>query len=145
MAMGMKKLLPTRRDALNGTSLRVYRYVYGHGPVRLSDLQRGLKMSSSSVAEYHLKKLAAMGLVREGDNGYEADRVIFESMIRIRRTLIPLWATFAAFLATSLTCLLTLLRPSALMTPAYLLSLITISVSLVVSLYETLSTLKTRV
>jgi DNA-binding MarR family transcriptional regulator len=141
----MERNLSTANDALSGTSLRVYRYIYSHGPVRLSEVQRNLRLASSSVAEYHLRKLVFMGLIHEGMDGYEADRIIFESMIRIRRKLIPLWATLAAFLATSLVFLLTFLRPVVVATPSFLLSLISIGVSLAISLYETFNTLRRKV
>ncbi len=71
-----------------------------------------------------------------------ADRVVFENMIRVRRTLIPLWAAFSVFLATSLVFLVTLLRPSTLTSPSYLFSVITIAVSLLVSFHQTFSTLR---
>jgi phosphate/sulfate permease len=104
-------------------------------------VQRNLNLSSSSVAEYHLKKLVGSGLVREGSEGYGADRVVFENMIRVRRMVIPLWAAFSTFLAASLTLLVTLLRPSSL-TPSYIFSLITIAVALAVSLYQSIITLR---
>jgi Winged helix DNA-binding domain len=131
----------TPRQPLTGSSLRVYRYVYRQGPVHLSDVQRDLNLSSSSVAEYHLKKLVALGLVHEGSEGYSADRLVFENMVRIRRMVIPLWAAFSTFLATSLSLLVTLLRPSSL-TPSYIFSLLTIAVALIVSLYQSVVTLR---
>lgn len=131
----------TRRQPLEGSSLRVYRYIYRRGPVHLSDVHRDLNLSSSSVAEYHLKKLVGLGLVDEGSEGYNADRVVFENMIRIRRMVIPLWAAFSTFLAASVALLVTLLRPSSL-TPSYVFSLITIAVALAVSLYQSVVTLK---
>lgn len=137
--------MSSRREALAGTSLRVYRYIFKHGPTRLSDIQRDLKMSSSSVAEYHLQKLVRLGLIHEGDDGYVADRLVFENMVRFRRTVIPLWAAFSAFLTTSLLFLITLLRPPTLTSSSYVFSLITIALSLLVSLYQTLSTLRQEV
>jgi hypothetical protein len=130
------------RDALRGTTLTVYRLVYRRGPLRLSDVQRLLEMKSSSIAEYHLNKLVRLQLIHEGFEGYSADSAVFENMLRIRRTVIPLWVTFSAFLATSLILLLTLLRPSPANVPDYLFSLLTISVSLVVSLYQTLASMR---
>jgi|HubBroStandDraft_6_1064221.scaffolds.fasta_scaffold941904_2 hypothetical protein len=130
-----------RREPLVGSSLRIYRHVYRRGPVHLSDVQRNLNLSSSSVAEYHLKKLVGLGLIHEGSEGYTADRVVFENMIRIRRMVIPLWAAFTTFLVLSFTLLLTLLRPSSL-TPSYIFSLITIAVAIVVSLYQSVVTLR---
>jgi hypothetical protein len=133
------------REALGGTTLRVYRLIYRRGPLRLSDVQQLLEMKSSSVAEYHLNKLVRLKLIHEGVEGYSADRAVFENMIRIRRKVIPLWATFSAFLATSLIFLLTLLRPAPASFPSYVFSLLTISVSLIVSLYQTLANMNQNV
>jgi len=134
--------MPARLEALTGTTLRVYRLVYRKGPIRLSDIQRQLKLSSASVSEYHIRKLIRLQLIFEGMEGYNADRTVFENMVRIRRTIIPIWATFSAFLLTSLIFLLTLLRPVTFTTPSYLFSLITIAASLIVALYQTLTTLE---
>jgi hypothetical protein len=129
------------RQPLSGSSLRVYRYVYRRGPVHLSDVQKGLNLSSSSVAEYHLKKLVGLGLVHEGSEGYIADRIVFENMVRINRMVIPLWAVLSTFFAASFTLLLSPLRPSTLV-PSYVFSLIVIGVALLVSLYESVVTLR---
>ena len=83
---------------LKGTTLRVYRCLYRAGtPMGIHDVQRALKLSSPSVAEYHIKKLVRAGLAKEGQNGYTVDKVVFENVIRIRRTVIPLQTTFVAF------------------------------------------------
>jgi DNA-binding transcriptional ArsR family regulator len=143
-AINNPKILPTH-EVLTGTSRRVYRYIHAHGPVSLSEVHRGLGLSSSSVAEYHLQKLTELELIHQEGAGYVSNRAVFENMIRVRRSLIPLWSIFSAFLATSLIFLVTLLRPVTPMTPSYLLSVITITISLVVSTYETLNTLRGRI
>ena len=145
MLSAIQRALSSSHETLTGTSRRVYRYIHAHGPVSLSEVHRGLRMSSSSVAEYHLEKLIELGLIHQEGTGYVSNRAVFENMIRIRRSLIPLWAIFSAFLATSLFFLVTLLRPIPPMTPSYLLSVVTIAVSLAVSTYETLSTLRERI
>ena len=50
-------------DALSGTTLKVYRFLYKQGarPVSLHDIQRGLKLSSASLAQYHVRKLLDAG------------------------------------------------------------------------------------
>ncbi|MFI5421405.1 MAG: hypothetical protein ACHQ1H_10605, partial [Nitrososphaerales archaeon] len=89
--------------ALGGTTLRVYRYLYRQAkPLGVHDVQRGLGLSSFSVAQYHIKKLLAAGLIREEVAGYVVDRILFENMIRIRRSVIPLQLGYSAFFATSL-------------------------------------------
>lgn len=126
---------------LKGTTLRVYRCLYRAGrPLGIHDVQRALKLSSPSVAEYHLKKLLRVGLVKSEQDGYVVDRIVFENVIRIRRTVIPFQTTFVAFFASALVVLLTILRPSAI-TSTYVFSLIVCVAAVAVMLYETLRTL----
>jgi predicted DNA-binding transcriptional regulator len=125
---------PRERDVLAGTSRRVYRYIYKKGPVRLHEIQRELGLSSSSVADYHVQKLLSAKLIREegiqdGAVGYAAEEAVFEAMIRIRRTVIPLWTTASAFFAAALFVLVTILRPSAI-SSTYLFSLVVTVVAL---------------
>lgn len=131
---------PTNDDVLGGTTRRVYRYIYRYGPVRLYDIQRGVNLSTPSVANYHVQKLLSTGLIREeGQNGaigYVAERAIFEAMLRIRRTVIPIWTTATAFFAAGMVLLVTLLRPS-IITSTYVFSLAIGSVALAISIYET--------
>ena len=126
---------------LKGTTLRVYRCLYRAGtPMGIHDVQRALSLSSPSVAEYHIKKLVRAGLAKEGQNGYTVDKVVFENVIRIRRTVIPLQTTFVAFFASALVVLLTILRPASI-TSTYVFSLIVCGVAVVILLYEALKTL----
>jgi len=132
-----------RRDDLSGTTRRVYRYIHRHGPVRLHDIERDLGLSSSSVADYHVQKLLEMKLIRqehEGSSdalGYVAEEAIFEAMIRIRRTVIPIWITVASFFAAGLVVLVTILRPASI-SSTYLFSLVMVVVALSISFYETI-------
>jgi predicted DNA-binding transcriptional regulator len=140
-----KPARPKRAEPIAGTTRRVYRYVYKHGPVRLYDVQRELKLSSSSVADYHIQKLLKLGLIKQdqvqdGAAGYVADRAVFEAMLRIRRTVIPLWTTATAFFASAFVALVTILRPSVV-TSTYLFSLVVAAVALSISVYESLNSL----
>jgi predicted DNA-binding transcriptional regulator len=131
------------RDALAGTTRRVYRYIYRRGPARLHEIQRDLRLSSSSVADYHVQKLLQMRLIREertqdGVVGYAAEEAVFEAMIRIKRTVIPLWTTASAFFAASLIVLVTILRPT-IISSTYLFSLVVAVVALAISAYETVT------
>jgi hypothetical protein len=138
---------PRSRDALTGTTRRVYRYIYRHGPVRPHEIQRDLGLSSSSQADYHLQKLLKMKLIREegGENGsaagYVAEEAVFEAMVRIRRMVIPLWTTATAFFAGALLVLLTFLRPAVVMSGLYLFSLVITMVALSISVYEAITSL----
>ena len=127
-------------DVLGGTTLRVYRYIYRHGPVRLHDLQRALGFSSSSIAEYHVQKLLRLGLLRpaEREAGYVVDRLVFENMLRIRRTIIPIWTTFVVFFACSLVAVTVILNSAS----SHIYSITVIAVALVVSVYEALRSIE---
>ncbi|MEM3403377.1 MAG: ArsR family transcriptional regulator [Nitrososphaeria archaeon] len=129
-------------DVLKGTTLKVYHYIFKQGkPVGVHEVQRGLTLSSPSLALYHISKLLEAGLVREEGKGYIVDRVVFENMIRVRRTLIPFHTTYAIFFITTLLILLTYLRPSAI-TSTYVFSLIVNIAAILVSIYEAIKALK---
>jgi hypothetical protein len=104
-------------DVLRGTTLRIYRFMYKEGrPMGLHEIQRALGLSSASIPQYHINKLISAGLVKEQESGgrYLVDRLVFENMIRIRRSLIPFQTTYTIFFCTTLVILLTLLRPGVL-------------------------------
>jgi len=129
-------------DVLKGTTLRVYRFIFKEGkPVRTYEVQRALGLSSSSVAQYHIAKLLAAGLVRESESGYVVDRVLFGNLLRVRRMVLPLQITYSVLFAAALTVLLTVLRPSGL-TSAYVFALVIIWIALAASLYESLKALR---
>jgi predicted DNA-binding transcriptional regulator len=137
------KETPDIYDAsLKGTTYRVYRYMYRAGKaVRVNDVQRDLHLSSPSVAQYHIKKLLNLGLIREDLEGYVIDKVVFENVIRFGRLSIPLQTAYATFFAASLVILLTILRPTGV-TSTYFFALIAITVALLISVYETLKTIR---
>jgi predicted DNA-binding transcriptional regulator len=132
---------------LSGTTLRVYRYFYRSGkPLGIRDIQRGLSLSSPSVAEYHVKKLLAMGLVKQEKEGSESsgfivDRIVFENMIRVKRVLIPLQIAFVVFFGLALILLVFLFRPSV-MSGQYLFSIIVVATACAVFTYQTVNTLR---
>jgi len=100
------------KGVLTGTTLKVYRLLYKEGkPLGVHEIQREIGLGSASVAHFHLTKLVENGLVQQKDGGYVVDKIMFENMLRIRRSLIPVQTTFAIFFATTLACLLTILRP----------------------------------
>ena len=129
---------------MNDTTRRVYRYMYKVGqPIGIHELQRGLGMSSSSLAAYHIKKLLDEGLIREQDGGYVVDRIMFENMIRIRKSVIPFQTTYAVFFASTLAILLIIFFPR-IMTAGYLFSVFVNIAALGFFLYETMKALRQR-
>ena len=127
---------------LRGTTLRVYRFIFKEGkPVGISGVQEGLGFGSSSVASYHVNKLLEAGLIREQDKGYVVDKVVFENIVRVRRTLIPFQTAYMAFFAVAFLILLTYLRPPQI-TSTYGFALAVCLVGVATSLYEVIRALK---
>jgi hypothetical protein len=123
-------------DILEGTTRKVFRFVYRqHKPVGVHDVQRGLGLSSPSVAHYHIAKLLKAGMLKEEGDGYVVEKAAFENMIRIRRTVLPLQVGYAAFFVTSLIALATIMRPSQL-SSTYVFAVIVVMVAVGVSLFE---------
>ena len=101
-------------DILKGTTLKVYKFVFKSAkPVRTYEVQRGLGFSSPSVAQYHLSKLREAGLVDESEEGYSVNRVIFGSLLRIKRSIFQFQITCAILFASALVALLMIFRLSA--------------------------------
>jgi len=78
--------------------------------VGIHEVQNGLGLSSPSVAHYHIRKLVEEGLVKEGQSGYLVDKVLFENMIRIKKSIIPVQAAYLTLFLSSLAVLLIFLR-----------------------------------
>ena len=112
-----------------------------NGAVRVNEVQRDLNLSSPSVAQYHLQKLLRLGLIRQDSQGYVIDKVVFENVLRFRRTSIPFQAAYTTFFAASLLLLLTLLRPP-IVNAAYFYAILAICIALVIAIFETRQVLK---
>ena len=125
---------------LKGTTYRVYRFMLKEGkPVGVSEIQRSLGLSSPSVAQYHIKKLLRLGLVKEELSGYVVDRVVIENVVRIRRTSIPVQSAYVAFFAVTLGVLSLLLRPTSI-SSLYVFAVAINIAALGICLYEAVKT-----
>lgn len=113
-------------------------------PQGIHDLQRGLGLSSTSVAAYHVKKLLEQGLIREQGSGYVVDRVLFENMIRISSAVVPFEITYIVFFASTLLILLTVYMPHQL-TAGYLFAIFVNIAALAFFMFETLKTYSRRI
>lgn len=128
-------------EPISGTTYRVYKYVFKAGlPVGIYDIQRGLKLSSPSVAQYHVKKLVQLGLIKEEPRGYVIDKVVFDNIIRVRRMAVPVQVAYVAFFAVVLGALLTLLRPQTL-TSIYFVAVLSSLIALVIFVQQAIHTL----
>jgi predicted DNA-binding transcriptional regulator len=127
-------------DALTGTTLRVYRLLFRERrPLGIHDIQNQLKLSSPSVAHYHVTKLLASGLIHEEGGGYVVNRMVFENAIRFRSVVIPFQAATLSFLGAALVVLLTVFRQPQI-TGLYFFSLVVVSVAFAATLYEVVRT-----
>ncbi|MGA2307949.1 MAG: winged helix-turn-helix domain-containing protein [Candidatus Bathyarchaeia archaeon] len=131
------KAVSEKKDVLRGLTLKVYKFVLrSDRPVGIREVQRALDLSSPTLALYHMNKLEEAGLIKKESNGYTADRVILENLIRFRRILIPRNFFYMIFLVTSLIMLAVFLRPP-IITREYVFSLAVISIAAATSVYET--------
>jgi SOS-response transcriptional repressor LexA len=83
-------------------------------PLGIREVQRALKLSSPSVAQYHLGKLEQAGLVRREIGNYTVNRVLLDSCVKINRFLIPRCLFYTVFCAVILVLELTLLQPDVI-------------------------------
>lgn len=128
-------------DVLKGTTLKVYKFVLkSKGPVGIRETQRGLKLSSPTLASYHLEKLREAGLLKQRMQGYEPNRVFLKTMILLRGMLIPRYLFYSIFFILSLIVELVIFKPSVL-TREYFFAVGVIFVASVAFIYETVQTL----
>ncbi|HJW97720.1 MAG TPA: helix-turn-helix domain-containing protein [Candidatus Bathyarchaeia archaeon] len=126
------------RDVLRGLTLKVYRFILKNDrPVGIREVQRALNLSSPTLALYHINKLEEAGLIRKELDGYVADRIVLENLIRLRRVLVPRNSFYMVFFITSLIILGVFLRPPVL-TREYVFSLAVVSIAVATSVFETI-------
>jgi DNA-binding Lrp family transcriptional regulator len=133
------------KDIMRGLTLKVYKFILKNNrPVGIREVQRALGLSSPTLALYHINKLEEAGFIKKELNGYVADRIILENLVRLRRVLIPRNFFYTVFFMTSLIFLVVFLRPSML-TREYIFSLAVVSVAAATSIYETIKALSEKV
>jgi hypothetical protein len=54
---------------IKGNTLEVYLHVLKHGPCELREVQRGVGLSTASLASYHLSRLIDFGYVKQDEQG----------------------------------------------------------------------------
>jgi DNA-binding transcriptional ArsR family regulator len=127
-------------DILKGLTLRVYRYVLKNKKeTGVREVQRALKLSSPTLAVYHLEKLEQAGLVKRGASGYVVDRVYLRNLIRFRRLLVPRYFFYALFFTLAVVAELTVFKP-VVFSREYVFALIITSAAAASYLYETVIT-----
>ncbi|MFQ5762433.1 MAG: helix-turn-helix domain-containing protein [Candidatus Bathyarchaeia archaeon] len=128
-------------DILRGTTWRIYKFVVRAGrPVGIREVQRGLKLSSPTLASYHLTKLERAGFVKPEAGGYTADRLLLRNLIRFGKMLIPKYFFYLIFFASATAFQITVFEPPRL-TASYLFQVAVLFSATGFFLYETLKTL----
>jgi DNA-binding transcriptional ArsR family regulator len=91
---------PDPDSALVGPTLKIYRLLLtSKDSLTAREVQKSLRMSSPSLAVFHLEKLERMGLVKSDDGHYSVSRLYLKHYFRLRRFLIPRYV-FHSMLAT---------------------------------------------
>jgi predicted DNA-binding transcriptional regulator len=127
---------------LKGTTYKVYRYILKQSrPVGISDVQKGLGLSSPSVSQYHIRKLLRLGMIREEQDGFVIDKMVLENIIRVRRISIPTQTGYVAFFGVTLFVLLVFIRPATI-TSLYLFAIIVNVAALAISTREMTKSLR---
>jgi hypothetical protein len=124
---------------VRGNTLKVYLYLLRHGPCELRDVQRGVSLSSASLASYHLGKLSEAGYVKQDEHGRytavkEASDRVLEGYSKMGPAIVPQLFFFALFF----TILTMFFSFEALNTSSFTVYLVVICVAMVVVFwYET--------
>ena len=86
---------------LKGNTLRVYVYVITHKKSGVREIQRALHFSSSSLAQYHLTKLADLGLLAEnGGEYFPAEQIkvdVLKDFLKFGTFIVPRFVFYAVF------------------------------------------------
>lgn len=131
--------MQTTRE-IKGNTLKVYLYLLKHGPSELRDIQRGVGLSSPSLASYHLGKLLDSGFVAQNEYGvYSAVREttdkVLEGYARIGSAIVPQFFFFALLF----TILIAFFSYATLFMSGYTPYLVAVSVAMVIVFwYETI-------
>lgn len=89
---------------ISGTTWEVYLCILtSRGPVGVRDIWRELKLSSPSLAQYHLNRLLGLGVVSQTQHGKyiveEKERVeVLRSFVLLRGKLIPRLVFYGAMI-----------------------------------------------
>ena len=80
--------------AIRGNTVRVYLFVLRNGPCELRDVQHGLKLSTPSLAFYHLSRLVESGNVKRTEDGRyvvitDISADLLEGYVKFGKRIIP--------------------------------------------------------
>lgn len=128
-------------DVLKGLTVRVYKFVLKKGgPTGIREVQRSLKLSSPTLALYHLDKLEKTGLLKKTREGYEVDRVFLRNLVRFRHMLVPRYFFYFILFISALVVELTFFKPIVL-SRGYVFAIVVTFLAAISHLYETTKTI----
>jgi DNA-binding transcriptional ArsR family regulator len=93
---------------LRGKTLKTYLFILKRGePIGVRELQRGLSLSSPSVAYHHLEKLERLGLIEKNEYGQytttkNVDVNVLQAFTQVGKLLLPRFTFYAVFFTTLL-------------------------------------------
>jgi len=125
---------------IRGNTLKAYLFLLKHGPSELREVQRGLNLSSASLASYHLGKLVEANYVSQDEQGKyfavkEASAKVLEGYSKVGSAVVPQLFFFSLLF----TILAAFFSVETLYGTGFTLYLIIISIMMVaVFWYETL-------
>ena len=94
-------------DPPEGTSLRVYLFMlHQRKPVSSTEVRDGARLSTASLALYHLERLSRAGLVRRTPEGFLADKMVLKGFILARGHVLSSSLFVVAFFSTTLVLML---------------------------------------
>jgi DNA-binding transcriptional ArsR family regulator len=132
------------RDVLTGNTAQIYRYaVKQRKPIGVREVQRALKLSSPTLAAYHLDKLEEAGLLKQTPDGYVVEKLVLENFVRLRQLLLPKYLFYFAVFATAVLFQIMLFRPPQL-TREFLFSTSMLFLAAAYFAYETIVTVLKR-
>jgi hypothetical protein len=89
----MEKRDPNAR-VIRGNTVRVYLFLLKNGPCELRDVQRALKLSTPSLAFYHLSRLVQSSYVKQTEDGRyvvvtDISADLLDGYVKFGREMIP--------------------------------------------------------
>jgi len=126
----------TTPKEITGNTLRVYLHLIRNGPCELREVQRGLSLSTPSLASYHLNRLVSAGYVKQDSDGKylaikEASTEILEGYTKVGTALVPQLFFFAVLF----TILIVFFSYQAINSPEFIIYLVATSLAAVVLLW----------
>ena len=111
----------------------------------MTDIQHGLQFSSPSLVQYHVNKLVESGLIGEEQAGFVVKKIEMKHFFMLRGIVIPFQVAYICFFGTTLAAMFAILviRGSFPLTSFDFLAISVNITALVVSVYETMRTLRT--